>query len=390
VEKPLAELRPGEVLLKVLYVPIHGSFWLASHPDGIHPRSKEFLADGGFVFGNGGVGQIVAIAENCERARPGDFVSVMGHLPCKNDNCYACRTLHRYTECDFGEGKIVGHGKGAPDGMYARYCIMPESALDFFSHAGDRREEEKLMPYMFGFLMADVLNAMTRDPGALQKKRMLLIGAGNSGHLAAWLLLHFSPQASIFVVDIVEEKLKSIERIAPESIETVVLPTPIEDTPDICLADKKIGGLLERSIDMIDNCMEGFFGRQKCDLVFDASSGNTTPLWANKQVLGPEAHCIPFGFGSKHLMLSSECLQISGLKIMISRGVGDVQNRKDALALIRKGAGDMIYRHLIRDAHRLDGLEQALGFIRKQHELPPDRLRGPQAYIVPNTIQDNR
>ena len=62
VETPLRPLGPREVRIAVRYVPMHGSFWLASNPKGIHPRHDEFLAAGGFVFGNGGVGQVIAAA----------------------------------------------------------------------------------------------------------------------------------------------------------------------------------------------------------------------------------------------------------------------------------------------------------------------------------------
>ena len=94
------------------YVPMHGSFWLASHPAGLHPRKQEFLRDGGFVFGNGGVGRVVATGS--DNVRPGDYVTIFGHAPCSHYNCYACTVLHRYTECEFKESTILGHGKGAP------------------------------------------------------------------------------------------------------------------------------------------------------------------------------------------------------------------------------------------------------------------------------------
>ncbi|MGR9037882.1 MAG: alcohol dehydrogenase catalytic domain-containing protein [Gammaproteobacteria bacterium] len=295
VEKPLRALQPDEIVIEVLFVPIHGSFWLASHPDGLHPRYEEFLSGGSFVFGNGGVGRVIAVAEGCSGTRVGDYVSVMGHLPCTNDTCHACRFLHRYTECDFGEGRIVGHGRGAPDGTFSRYCILPESACEVCFKAGDPPSEQALMPYMFGFLLADVRNAMTRDPESLCKQRMLLIGAGYSSHLAAWLLLHFSPQARIVVVDTVQERLKSIARIAPESIQTIELPRRLADGLNAFEPEEKIGARLAQTIEKIESCMKRFLGHRKCDLVFDASSGNSIPLWSNRRVLSPDTACIAAG-----------------------------------------------------------------------------------------------
>jgi len=384
VEKPLRALQSGEILIEVLFVPIHGSFWLASNPDGIHPRYEEFLSDGSFVFGNGGVGRVISVAGGCSGTRVGDYVSVMGHLPCANDSCYACRVLHHYTECDFDEGKIVGHGQGAPDGTFSCYCILPESVCEVCFSASDPPSEKELMPYMFGFLLADVRNAMARDPETLCKHRLLLIGAGYSSHLAAWILLRFSPQARIVVVDTLQERLKSIVQIAPESIRIIALPRRLVDGLNALLPDQKVGAQLAAAIEKIENCMGGFFGHRKCDLVLDASSGNSIPLWANSRVLRPGTHCILFGFGSDRLTLSQECLQISGLRILTSRGVGDVENRRAAIELIRLGAADIILDKLIRGAQKLEGLDQALAFIRTQHELPRDLYRAPNAYIVPN------
>jgi threonine dehydrogenase-like Zn-dependent dehydrogenase len=384
VEKPLRALQPGEILIEVLFVPIHGSFWLASHPAGIHPRYEEFLSDGGFVFGNGGVGRVIAVAERCKGTHPGDYVSVMGHLPCNNDSCYACHVLHRYTECDFGEGMIVGHGRGAPDGTFSRFCIFPESACEVCFTASNPPSEKELMPYMFGFLLADVRNAMARNPESLQKKRLLLIGAGHSSHLAACILLHYSPMAKIIVVDTLQERLESIVQIAPESVRTIALPQRLVDGLNTLPPNQNIGAQLAAAIEEIESRMQSYFGHQKCDLVFDGSSGNSIPLWADSRVLGPGTHCVLFGFGSDRISLGQECLQISGLRILTSRGVGNVENRQAVLELIRLGAANNVLDRLIRDSRKLEGLDQALAFIEKQYELPWDLYRVPHAFIAPN------
>jgi hypothetical protein len=75
VETPLRPPGPREVLIAVRYVPMNGSFWLASDPRGLHPCHDEFVAAGGFVFGNRGVGQVIACAPDCMRIRVGDHVS---------------------------------------------------------------------------------------------------------------------------------------------------------------------------------------------------------------------------------------------------------------------------------------------------------------------------
>ena len=379
VERPLRQLNSGEILIEILFVPIHGSFWLASHPDGLHPRFDEFLADGGFVFGNGGVGRVVQTAPDCRRVQPGDFVSVMGHLPCRRDDCHGCKVLHRYTECDFGEGLIVGHGKGAPDGTYADFSIMGEIACELAFGAQARPSEAQLLPFMFAFLLADVRNALTRDVESLRRQRMLLIGAGYSGHLAAWLVLHARPNARIVVADTQPDMLESIVRMAPDSISAVLLPAQSGERPP--------ERMREVAIERLSRAVAVHFNGRKCDLIFDASSGNTTWLWANTRLLSAGCHCIPYGFGSEHLLLDKNSLQVSGMKVMTSRGVGDLDNRRQAMDLIHRGATKSIVDLLNLPGCRLTGLEEAAEFIRRQHALPASVHRATRVYISPRGCQ---
>lgn len=374
VTRTLRPLESGEILVELLMVPIHGSFWLATDPRGVHPRYEEFLSAEEFVFGNGGVGRVIDASPDCRRVRCGDYVSVMGHLPCSHDNCHACQVLQRYTECEFGESMIVGHGKGAPDGTYAEYCILDEIACEVCVGADSQPSEQDLLPFMFAFLLADVRNALTRDVETLQRRRILIIGAGYSGHLAAWLLLRACPEAQIVVADINEDMLCSIARINTRSIHTVALPDPRRNT------------WADEAKRVLADALRDVFGERKCEVLFDASSGNSTVLWADARVLGPGCHCISFGFGSDSLLLDKACLQVSGLKIMTSRGVGDASNRKASVELISAGAAASIIDYLVSHGRRLDGLDAAIKFVSRQHQSPDAAVRPPIAYIVPNRL----
>ncbi len=386
VEEPLTPLINGEILVEMLFVPIHGSFWLASHPYALHPRIQEFLVDGGFVFGNGGVGRVVAAAGSHSDIQPGDYVSIMGHLPCQRRECHACGVLHRYTECDFGEGRILGHGNHAPDGTFARFCALPRVACEVCFKAGDLPSEQDLLPYMLAFLLADVRNAMTRHPETLSKRRMLLIGAGYAGHLAAWLLLQSSPDARILVADTAPDRLSSIRQMSPNAIETLTLTTKRAEEL-AAYRDVSDGGPEPReSIKDIQCGMRRVFSDKGCDLVFDGSSGNTLSLWLNSEVLRPGVHCIPFGFGSRPVMLDSDLIQLSGLTILMSRGVGNLENRRTALQLMRMGASEIILRYLVAGARRLEGIKQAIAFIREQHDPPRSFQEIARAYIVPSSL----
>jgi threonine dehydrogenase-like Zn-dependent dehydrogenase len=383
--KELRSLRDGEVLVEVRYVPIHGSFWLASHPSGLHPRKQEFLQGGSFVFGNGGVGRVVASSTTtASAARPGDYVTIFGHTPCSHYNCYACTVLHRYTECEFKESTIIGHGKGAHDGTYAEYVILPPFSYEICYRSEEAPSPSALSPFMHAFLLADVRNALTRHPDTLRNRRMLLFGAGQSGHIAAYLHLRSTPEAKLVVVDPSPERAASLKSLDPDAVETYVLPENIvrrlnsrEDMPRF---REELGTVIEG----IREKMLDHFGGRLCNLLFDASSGNTAPLWDNARILSPACHAIPFGFGSDYVLLNQALIQVSGLNLLMSRGVGNLRNRREVIELIKAGGSSFLDRYLTGEAKRLDGLDQAISFIREQHDPPRMLHEIPHAYMLPN------
>ena len=383
VERELRELREGEILVEVLFVPMHGSFWLASHPSGMHPRKEEFLEAGGFVFGNGGVARVIATSNKTSGPRVGDYVAVLGHIPCSHYNCYACTVLHRYTECEFKESAIIGHGKGAPDGTYGRYAILPPFSYEICFRAEEKPSEDDLLPFMFAFLMADVRNALTRHPDTLRNRRMLLFGAGQSGHIAAYIHLRSTPEAKLVVVEPSPERAASLKSLDPDAVEVYVPPlelvTRLNAKEDMPRYREELGSV----IDGIADTMKKHFGGRLCNLLFDASSGNTAPLWDNPRILSPACHCIPFGFGSDYVLLNQSLIQVSGLNILMTRGVGNLRNRREIIELIKAGGSRFIHRYLKGESKRLKSLEQAIAFIREQHEPPKMLHEIPHAYVTP-------
>jgi threonine dehydrogenase-like Zn-dependent dehydrogenase len=385
--RPLRELREGELLVEMLYVPIHGSFWLASHPHGLHPRKAEFMQGGGFVFGNGGVGRVVESSRgNVAGARVGDYVTVFGHAPCGHYDCYACTVLHRYTECDFKQSTIIGHGKGAHDGTYAGHVILPPFSYEICYRAEEKPREDALLPFMYAFLLADVRNALTRHPDTLRNRRMLLFGAGQSGHIAAYIHLHSTPEAKLVVVEPSAERAASIKSLDPDAVEVFVPPQEIvarmNSRDDMPRFREELGGVISG----IRETMLEHFGGRLCNLLFDASSGNTAPLWDNSNILSPACHCIPFGFGSDYVLLNQALIQASGLNVLMSRGVGNLRNRREVIELIKAGGSRFVHRYLKGESRRLNGLEEAIAFIREQHEPPKMLHEIPHAYIVPNPV----
>jgi threonine dehydrogenase-like Zn-dependent dehydrogenase len=386
VERELREPGDGEILVEMLYVPLHGSFWLASHPNGLHPRKQEFLQDGGFVFGNGGVGRVVATSNRGTGVRVGDYVTVFGHAPCGHYNCYACTVLHRYTECEFKESTIIGHGKGAHDGTYARYVVLPPYSYEICFRAEERPSEEQLMPFMYAFLLADVRNALTRHPDTLRNRRMLLFGAGQSGHIAAYIHLRSTPEAKLVVVDPSPERAASLKSLDPDAVEVYVpakeLVTRLNKRDDMPRFREEIGAV----VDSIARTMLNHFGGRLCNLLFDASSGNTAPLWDNPRILSPACHCIPFGFGSDYVLLNQSLIQVSGLNILMSRGVGNLRNRREVIELIKAGGSRFIHRFLKGESRRLKDLGEAHAFVREQHDQLKALHEIPHAFVTPNPL----
>lgn len=379
------EIKQGEILVEMLYVPLHGSFWLASHPNAIHPRLHEFMANNRFAFGNGGVGRVVASHEDPKIVREGDYVCVFGHLPCDHYDCYACNVLHRYVECDYGESGILGHGKNTPDGTYANYVVLPRYTYNVCYREAENPTESQLKSFMFAFLMADVRNALTRHPDTLRQRRMLLVGAGYSGQLAAYIHNRSCPEAKIFVADANPKHLDEIRQIDPDDIATFLIE------PDVIaeLNEKHHNPIyrheLKDVIERLSGAVKEFFGGRSANLLFDSTSGNSAPLWDNQQILAPSLHCIPFGFGSEFILLSKESIQLSGLHIGMSRGVGNLRNRQETIELIKAGAGEFLNKLLIANSQELNGMEAAMEFIGEMHHPARPVHEIPHAYMCPNS-----
>jgi threonine dehydrogenase-like Zn-dependent dehydrogenase len=365
-ERELPKLKVGDILVKVLYVPIHGSFWLAADPSFVHPRKREFMANGGFVFGNGGVGQVIDSLEIPNEVSIGDYVSIFGHTPCKNYNCYSCYVTHRYTECDFNEGGIIGHGKDSIDGTYAEYVILPRYSYEVIYKKQEQPSTEKLKSAMFSFLLADVRNALTRQPDVLRSQNMLLVGAGYSGILAAYVFLKSSPESRIYAVDSDQDRLTSLmDAFSDKKVEVKLIPESISNMLVGNIAETGFRRRLADFIDEMSGDMKCFFNGQRANVVFDASSSNTSPIWDNGKVLSPGTFVLPFGFSSEYILLTKDLIQCSGLSITMSRGVGNIRNRKETVNLLKNGADKFIERNLINSSNICRGIDEAYDFINR-------------------------
>jgi len=381
--KPLRQIEATEILVRIESVPAHGSFWLATDPSAVHPRIGEFLLDGEFVFGNGGVGCVISCGSLVKGVVPGDYVSIFGHYACEHHDCAPCHKYGRYVECSYGEGKILGHGGGALDGTFAQFAILPLGTWIRCFKASQFPTDRDLIPFMYSFLVADVRNALSGVKLQKEKNNVLLFGAGLSGHIAVALLLSAFPQEiRIIVADPDDDNLQSIKRLAPDMIRAVSLPNdPLghinSPTQDGSRNDLHVGSsLLARNIDE-------FFPQKRADLIFECSSGDSTNYWANTLVLRPRTVVILFGFGLKNLVLSPELLQTSGLEIRTSRGVGDRENMEEAIGFIKETGYKIINKFILDRAKRFDSLQVFLDYALGIGKSQGDQIPRAISYICP-------
>lgn len=359
IQSDIRDLAPGEILVKVLYVPVHGSFWLATDPGAIHPRIDEFMSHGGFVFGNGGVGVVVDSREPENSVQIGDYVAIWGHVPCTHYDCYGCSVLHRYTECDYGESSIIGHGKTRYNGTYSEYVILPRLSYDLCYSRDEKPSETDLKKFMFAFLVADVRNALTRNSDALRMPRMLLLGAGFTGMIAAYLFSKSAPGSKLFIVDVDTAQLNKVRDLIGENVETYEIPHIIAEQLNSFGPPIGFRNQVREFVDKMARDMLDYFDGKGVNLVFDSSSGNTAPLWDNVSILEPNTIAIPFGFGSEYIIVSKDLIQTSGLTLVMSRGVGNIRNRKEVVQLIKQVGDDFILPYLVDSSNLLKGLDEA-------------------------------
>lgn len=380
VERPLRPLTDGEVLVEMHLVPLHGSFWLAVDPRRRHPRQREFLADGEFVFGNGGVGRVVETTPAVSGLGVGDWVCVFGHAPCANSDCAACRVQERYTECVYNQNIILGHGKGAPDGTFSRWVILTPPMVEVCFRSAEAPSAAALLPYMYAFLIADVRNALDRHPGISECRSLLLFGGGLSGRIAAYHHLR-GKGARVVLVEPDADRAQALCAIDPGAIHAVTLDAELFPR----LEDRALEGtwrdLTAPGRARIRDAMLRWFSGRTCDVLFDASSGNAAPLWDDASILRSGCIILPFGFGSAGVRLSPEVLQVSGLTLLTSRGVGSVSNRRASVDFVRSGGHRFVTDHLHRGAVCLGTLDEAAAFIRETLQDPT--RQPPLAYVTP-------
>ena len=162
LDVPMPEVKPDELLVKVLATGICGSDqeiykWAPS---------KQFIKPG-TIIGHEFFGEVVDMGNEVHGFSVGDRISSDSHLPC--GKCYLCRTGKPHLCMKSG---ILGNHV---NGCFAEYLALPQAAAIKMDPATNPVYGALMEP------MGVVYHAAMRTP--LSGRRVLVIGAGALGYM---------------------------------------------------------------------------------------------------------------------------------------------------------------------------------------------------------------
>jgi threonine 3-dehydrogenase len=207
MDVPEPEVRPGEVLIKVLRTGICGT--------DLHVRAWDGWARNTIttplVLGHEFVGEVVEVAAGVADIAPGDLVSGEGHLVCgKCRNCLAGRRhLCRST---------VGLGIGR-DGAFAEYVTLPASNVWVHRVPVDLEVAAIFDPF------GNAVHTALSFP--LVGEDVLITGAGPIGIMAAAVARHAGAR-QVMITDVSPFRLELAEKVGV-SLALDVRSSTIED-----------------------------------------------------------------------------------------------------------------------------------------------------------------
>ena len=97
-----------------------------------------------------------------------------------------------------------------------------------------------------------------------------------------------------------------------------------------------------------------------------------------RKLLKETTTVIPFGFGSDHIVLNKDIIQKSGLTVLMSRGVGNIRNRRETIELIKSDESMSFFTELLKESIEKKGITNAIKFIQdvlnRGKELPSEHI----------------
>ena len=216
--RPVPVPGPKEALVRLEYVGICGSD-LHYYESG---RIGDYVVKPPFVLGHEPGGTIIAVGSEVTDLKPGDRVALEPGKTC--GECEFCKT-GRYNLCP----DVIFFATPPVDGVFAEYVAHPASLCFKLPDTVSTLEGALIEPLAVGFHAAV-------QGGAQAGQTAVVMGAGCIG-LVSLMALRAMGVSKVYVVDILENRLKKAKELGATAVIRGDLSDPVEEV--LKLTDQK-------------------------------------------------------------------------------------------------------------------------------------------------------
>ncbi len=216
--RPVPVPGPKEALVRLEYVGICGSD-LHYYESG---RIGEYIVKPPFILGHEPGGTIIAVGREVTDLKPGDRVALEPGKTC--GECEFCKT-GRYNLCP----DVIFFATPPVDGVFAEYVAHPASLCFKLPDTVSTLEGALIEPLAVGFHAAV-------QGGAQAGQTAVVMGAGCIG-LVSLMALRAMGVSKVYVVDILENRLKKAKELGATAVIRGDLSDPVEEV--LKLTDQK-------------------------------------------------------------------------------------------------------------------------------------------------------
>ena len=230
VERPVPEIRPNEVLVRVVACGICGSDTMQWYRE---PGTRE---KGGINTGHEIAGEIVRVGESVREYKPGDRVVVAHHFPCMR--CIPCQDGNE-TACE------AMHDKHIEPGGFSQYVRIFETGVTrgLFRIPESMSFEDASFTELLGCVLRSI-----RKMEPIEDRRVLVLGAGLSGLLHI-RLARASGARTIYAIDPNEHRLEAAARSGADEVIRSSSALPRVDRVFVCTMSPRAA---ELALDCVD------------------------------------------------------------------------------------------------------------------------------------------
>lgn len=312
VERPIPEIRPNEVLVRVIACGICGSDTMQWYRE---PGTRE---KGGINTGHEIAGEIVRAGESVREYKPGDRVVVAHHLPCMR--CIACQDGNE-TACE------AMHDKHIEPGGFSQYIRIFETAVarGLFRIPDNMSFEHASFTELLGCVVRSIRKAQP-----IERRRVLVLGAGLSGLMHIRLTRALGAKR-VYAVDPNVHRLEAAARSGADEVINAGSTLPCVDRVFVCTMSPKAA---EAALHCVDR------GGQ---ILYFATDGPDHKLCVNLTKFWTMQPSIRFSYGA------TPCDMIEAMKL-----IADGKVRVDDLVTHRFGI-DRIGEAFLLAANPTDG-----------------------------------